>query len=1428
MSTCDCQCDVPRDGSSQRGRYLKALDPSYAPIDGRRLEDLLVFASRYAAHVRFYDVPESRLADDAAASGAMPSWRDFFRRDLAVIAASIATVDVAKIKRDYDQLRASVERRASRAALHALFDPILGMVRQIDRWHGVAIEGNPLRSDLELAISSTLREQVGRMRAYEEGFKYEDPANPLQLDYSTIDRQAWGLDAPVTADKSAYHGAEATDRIRNAALYVDDVFNAFHGFMTELVTTRSLGYLNFALEAYPAHQPHMALFIAFLELFQVLQEQMNGLTARMLDFYYRDVLRLTPKPAIADRVHVVFELAKDVTEYDVAAGTALKGGKDASGKDLTYETATDLVVNQARVSELKNILIAASAPEAEGQLPAIDVFASPVANSLDGRGAKITDPSGKWWTFGRGSDRPGDPQSLCYRLSTLGEDVDGPREPARIGFALASPQLMLQGGNRFLMWRLSGIEDLADFLEVYLTGAKGWLKVDRGDPAILGKLFEGNAMERFNPAASVAGPFHVARSGALFIYLPMSADPVVGYDPALHDGPAYATVHPMVRVMVRASALPRDRLRMLRSGEQTLVVRVGSFDPEDTPQEKRSLYFDGLKTMVVETASGVVDSSKPFDPFTLFPHGGMSFFVGSPEVFNKPFVPRLELGRLGINVRRTDDEDDEIASKSDPRLYAVYVLRDRQWRRVSTPSGASTFNRFDLSSNVLQTSVVEQLSPFELPRLPLESFSELRSDLAKGFVRLDLALRERVADIQSSQNLAPRLQIKEISLSYTSVLDAPDPEVEQFFHVYPFGVTEVFLGSLIAAEPDDPMHQLFAKLDSAKGGLLVDAHLFLLPQFTYLGPNAIYRAALEATKVTVPSGPTPATPVAVEPAAPSPAAPAPPSPCEAFIDKLLKEAKPAEGNHTQYSGIDQEQGMLLIGLEGLRPFDTLSLLFEFAEGSAADEDDDPPEIHWSYLTGNEWRPLKGEHLVSDGTYGFQTTGIVKIDVPEDSTDNNSIFTPGLRWFCASVSEHADRIPMLISVVAQAVEAELHDNDNDATHFDNAFPAGSISKLVVPVNEIAKISQPFASFDGKHREIGREFHTRASERLRHKARAITAWDYEHLVLDRFPTIYKVKCITHTDPNCLCRGPVKKPDAAMQTPEPCCGPQVAPGHVLVVPIANLKSRNTVNPLQPKTSRRTLLAIQDYLGPRTSPFVHVHARNPVYEQILVFFQVQFTPGTNKGFFLKKLNDEIVHYLTPWAFDEDAEVSFGQKMFASAIINFIEERPYVDFIVDFLMFVCRDACCPKTPEQSEAAHDAIARIANCCDAERIFASKGHDFICDVIAEPSTARSILVSAPRHIIIPYEPTLQPSPCEARRAKKTSTPVGPPAAPPDGEPIAVPQSVDMPHAADVAAPTQPSSGRRRSAASKTRTKPKAKRDRESGGSEPPASERNPDE
>jgi hypothetical protein len=173
-----------------------------------------------------------------------------------------------------------------------------------------------------------------------------------------------------------------------------------------------------------------------------------------------------------------------------------------------------------------------------------------------------------------------------------------------------------------------------------------------------------------------------------------------------------------------------------------------------------------------------------------------------------------------------------------------------------------------------------------------------------------------------------------------------------------------------------------------------------------------------------------------------------------------------------------------------------------------------------------------------------------------------------------------------------------------------------------------------------------------------------------------------------------------------------------------------------------------------------------------VLVFFRVQFYAGVDKGYHLKKLNDELVRYLTPWAFDAAADVAFGRKVYASAIINFIEERPYVDFITDFVMNVCLHACCPPQ-EETRVLRDAqeaslsadeqkdggdniaevLAKIRDCDDMEALLMDA--DFTGYVVATPSTPRSILVSAPKHIIVPYEAPVRLTPCQQRKMLKSA-------------------------------------------------------------------------
>ncbi|HSU50588.1 MAG TPA: hypothetical protein VLJ41_08355, partial [Segetibacter sp.] len=342
------------------------------------------------------------------------------------------------------------------------------------------------------------------------------------------------------------------------------------------------------------------------------------------------------------------------------------------------------------------------------------------------------------------------------------------------------------------------------------------------------------------------------------------------------------------------------------------------------------------------------------------------------------------------------------------------------------------------------------------------------------------------------------------------------------------------------------------------------------------------------------------------------------------------------------------EGMLFIGLCNVVVNQNLALLIQLAEGSKV-TDKKPQGIIWWYRRNREWARLEEDYLISDSTFGLQTTGIIKLSIPSDAVNSDHFF--GIEssfWFCASVADHADAFPVLIDIKTQAATATFKDYGNDPQRLSLPLEAERVKGLVNKLPFVKSATQPVSSFGGRPREQEQAYYIRTSERLRHKSRAINNWDYERLILENFPSLYKVKCLN----NYYSGG-------------------FLIGHVTVVPISDLRNKSYAgnNTLLPKTNYLDLRKIEKFLQERASPFVKIHAVNPQLDQVIVSCKVKFRSKVDKGFSLKKLNKDLVTFLSPWATGDMERLSFSSKIYASSIINFIDKREYVDYVRDFEM---------------------------------------------------------------------------------------------------------------------------------------------------------------
>ena len=207
------------------------------------------------------------------------------------------------------------------------------------------------------------------------------------------------LDDPVQYPPTNIYGSGTTlfSRVNHIASHTlfTSLFDQFLKVFARVVSDAKLA-LEDTFTTWDGHEPHYALFLAFLRVFEEARTEINTLTGRHLDFYYREVLRLKEKPAEPGHVHLLVELAKHASSHEFKTGELFSAGKDNLGIEVFFANNRDVVANQARVASLKTLY---RHDDDKSGLSNERIYASPVANSDDGLGAELTSVDQSWHPF---------------------------------------------------------------------------------------------------------------------------------------------------------------------------------------------------------------------------------------------------------------------------------------------------------------------------------------------------------------------------------------------------------------------------------------------------------------------------------------------------------------------------------------------------------------------------------------------------------------------------------------------------------------------------------------------------------------------------------------------------------------------------------------------------------------------------------------------------------------------------------------------------------------------------------------------------------------------------------------------------------------------------------------------------------------------
>ncbi|MCF6350626.1 MAG: baseplate J/gp47 family protein [Flavobacteriaceae bacterium] len=943
--------------------------------------------------------------------------------------------------------------------------------------------------------------------------------------------------------------------------------------------------------------PHLTLFVSFLQLLEWSKKRFNKLTKRHLNFYYKKILQVDKLDFTADKVHVIFELAKRSVITQIAEKTAVDAKKDTEGKQLIYETNEELIANKASVASLKSVY---------NDIALKEFKSSAVAKTLDGLEEPLPKEKPYWYPFAYTSNEE--------------NFIELPN--ATIGFAIASPLFNLKEGLRIIEITINfeektGLEKfditkLIEHIQIHGSGEKEWVTPIKLLPEIQNNLDADKPYTTSVKEKQIKFAFQLEKdAGAL-----------VNYNPEILVE-KYQTTFPLLRFLIDTSkkkeqAVGHDIYQALISKAITnITIKID---------------VQAIKSVIIENDFGILKAKKPFYPFTTQPIKNSNFKITNEEVFSKNWK------NLKVNLKW----------KNTPKNF-------KNW--YNAYAGTQNKESFTMRNELLYKNEWIEVEDKQL------LFSEIKTE------------EEMQLQFKNRKNKSPvNFKIRSVN----QFVQKKDNTYLDKIHLDKIHLDKIHLDNIHL----DNIHLgfesniTFTNKNIYEIGKVTSLRLSLNQSFLHKKYPNLYALAIiseanvDIKKVSIPNEPY--TPLVEEISIAYTAEESiniggnktqfdfKTNRIQLFHEhpfgqseehKYLKTTKAAKGittkgddNENIFLVPNYEQGAFFIGLENAEVLQNVALLIQVLEGSEnplVSPFKKEETIDWSILCANKWKSLK-ETILTNSTANFLKSGIIKFTIPREATNKNSVLPEGYIWVRARMKKAYNAVCKVIDVHAQAVEATFKNNDNELSHLENGLPNETISKLITRTPQIKGVEQPYNSFNGVLQESDTAFYRRISERLRHKNRAISLWDYEHLILQKFPEIYKVKCLNHTKENNF----------------------IAAGHVTLVVIPDTVNKNVFDIYQPRVSKVLLNKVTCFINQLNTMHVNAEVINPKYEEIEITLEVKFHIGYDENFYQKQLEKDIIKFLSPWAFDESKTVVFGMELHQSTLINHLEKLVYVDYL--------------------------------------------------------------------------------------------------------------------------------------------------------------------
>jgi len=707
-----------------KSRILEILNPEKIKIDDRNIEDLIMFTLKLSKKINFYNIKNKKEG----------YWNNLIELDDTFLIAEIIQFDLLF----YDQQRLNIvkeldnfsSQREKEIIFGDLFNLLSAYFENINKWYISAtrnitsLESSPIELELEEAINNKLKSVfkifVGYYLDLKDNKDYQLDLNFEPNKYASI----WEVDQiqplNIFSDIDVQQ-IPLSSGLKKLILLYNPLYSILYN-----IQLRAKPLLEKSLQDRSNHKAHMGLILAFFDLFKNIQSDINSLSKKHLDFYYKNILKQELKNVSAKKMFVYFDINQSINAINLASDNEIIAGQYENGNNILYTTDNEINLNNIKISKLRTFYISKNNKvEYNSNFKLVSgLYSKTHCNDHD----EVLEFNHNEEVF-----------SSLGEEQFLKTEANQTMNFASIGFAVSSPTLKLARSNREIHFKIQftpsslktltnliidisnqrGLSEEEIFSEIFdhmflinFTNAEAWVPVEKYEIIYPEDWSEGEIVVK--------------------IELDKRAPSIDNYNEEIHQK-NYNANFPLIEFTLNANDF--YHAYSFLAGMELTKIDI-------------DVSVKGLNKLTALNKQGIIDLNSEFQILGASPSKGSSLLIGTNELFCKHVSSlslRWDYKNFPIESRDLQDYFKDYHREIDNHSFKLKLsaLSDFTYKRVGSVDYEFEMFQLDDEANLKVSFELKDLDISTLqikPKYDLdyEAVEEYSKELETGFLKLEL------------------------------------------------------------------------------------------------------------------------------------------------------------------------------------------------------------------------------------------------------------------------------------------------------------------------------------------------------------------------------------------------------------------------------------------------------------------------------------------------------------------------------------------------------------------------------------------------------------------------------------------------------------------------------------------------------------------